>query len=72
MVKLNKHIHFTGKVHEYLTPFDTPRKEFHDFVHHYGYAYKSDLERENHAQRNIKLLLEVRKECPGNRDGLCS
>lgn len=65
MVKLNKHIHFTGKVHEYLTPFDTPRKEFHDFVHHYGYAYKSDLERENHAQRNIKLLLEVRKECPG-------
>lgn len=65
MVKLNKNIHFTGKVHEYLTPFDTPRKEFHDFVHHYGYAYKSDLERENHAQRNIKLLLEVRREHPG-------
>lgn len=65
MVKLNEHIHFTGKVHEYLTPFDKPRKEFSDFVHHYGYVYKNDLERVNHALRNIKLLLEVRKEYPG-------
>lgn len=65
MVRLNEHIRFTGKVHEYLTPFDTPRKEFHDFVHHYGYAYKNDLERVKHAQRNIKLLLEVRREYPG-------
>lgn len=65
MVKLNSKIHFTGRVHEYLTPFEEPRKEFNDYVHHYGYVYQTEQEHIKHAWRNIKLLLEVRKENPG-------
>ena len=65
MVKLNSKIHFTGRVHEYLTPFEEPRKEFNDYVHHYGYVYQTEQEHIKHAWRNIKLLLEVKKENPG-------
>ena len=65
MVKMNSKIHFTGRIHEYLTPFKEPRKEFNDFAHHYGYVYQTEEEHVKHAWRNIKLLLEVRKEKPG-------
>lgn len=66
MVKLNSTIHFVGKIHEYLDPFLEPRKEFNNFVHHYGYVYKNEQERIKHAWRNIQPLLEIRKEYPGD------
>lgn len=66
MVKIEKNTKFVGKVHEYLEPFPEPLKKFDDFVHHYGYVYKSMQAQVQHAWRNIKPLLEMRKECPGD------
>lgn len=66
MVRREKETHFIGKVHEYLFPYKKPVKEFTDFVHHYGYAYKNMQEEVAHAWRNIEPLLEMRKENPGN------
>ena len=66
MVKLNSSIHFVGRIHEFLTPFCEPRKEFNDFVHHYGYVYKNEQEHVKHVWRNIEPLLVIRKEYPGD------
>lgn len=66
MVRRQKNTTFIGKVHEYLSPYNKPLKEFSDFVHHYGYVYKSMQEQVAHAWRNIKPLLEMRKEYPGD------
>lgn len=66
MVKREKNTKFIGKVHEYLSPFEKPVKEFTDFVHHYGYAFTSLQDQVAHAWRNIEPLLEMRKESPGN------
>ena len=66
MVKIEKNTKFVGKVHEYLDPFPEPLKKFDDLVHHYGYVYKSMQAQVQHAWRNIKPLLEMRKESPGD------
>ena len=66
MVKLNSSIHFVGRIHEFLAPFCEPRKEFNDFVHHYGYVYKNEQEHVKHVWRNIEPLLVIRKEYPGD------
>ena len=71
MVKLEPETKFVGKIHEYLEPFRLPKKTFSDYVHHYGYAYQNEEEREKHAQRNIGPLLEMRKEHPGNPRWIC-
>ena len=57
----------TGEYRKYNSdPFLEPRKEFNNFVHHYGYVYKNEQERIKHAWRNIQPLLEIRKEYPGD------
>ena len=66
MVKRQEDTRFIGKVHEYLSPYKRPVKEFTDFVHHYGYVYQNAEEQVAHAWRNIKPLLEMRNEYPGN------
>ncbi len=66
MVKIENGTKFIGKVHEYLDPFPQPLKKFNDFVHHYGYVYKNAQDKIKHAQRNIKPLLEMCKEYPGD------
>ena len=71
MVKLEPNTTFVGKIHEYLRPFNAPMKQFTDFVHHYGYVYKTDEERLKHCERNIVPLLEVRKENPGDPRWMC-
>lgn len=71
MVKLEPKTRFHGKIHEYLEPFELPKKTFSDFVHHYGYVYRDQEERRNHAQRNIEPLLEMRKEHPGDPRWMC-
>lgn len=59
-------LEFVGRIHEYLYPTRLPKKVFSDFVHHYGYVYKSTEERDKHAARNIEPLLEMCKEHPGD------
>ncbi len=71
MVKLTPETKFVGRIHEYLEPYEKPKKEFTDFVHHYGYVYKDAEEQRRHAQRNILPLLEMKKEHPGEPRWVC-
>lgn len=71
MVKLENNTKFVGKIHEYLDPFKLPKKEFSDYVHHYGYVYKNDEDKKKHAKRNIAPLLEMIKEFPGDPRWIC-
>ena len=64
LVRREKETRFVQKIHEYLTPIKTPVCYLHDYVHHYGYVYKSQEERNKHIWRNIQLLLELHKEIP--------
>lgn len=71
LVKRLPETEFVGKIHEYLQPYEKPKKTFTDFVHHYGYAYKDEEDRKEHSYRNIKPLLELRKEQPGEPRWMC-
>lgn len=71
MIKLTDRTVFVGRIHEFLTPYELPKKEFTDFVHHYGYVYESEEERMAHAQRNIQPLLQMRKDYPGEPRWMC-
>lgn len=71
MVRMMPETRFVGKIHEYIEPYERPRKEFEDFVHHYGYVYKDEEDRKRHSYRNIKPLLELRKEQPGEPRWMC-
>lgn len=64
MISLKEGIAFVGKVHEYLCPFTVPTKNFYDFVHHYGYAFRDDSEKRRHADRNIIPLEEMMEKEP--------
>lgn len=64
MIRLKEGIAFVGKVHEYLCPFVIPTKNFFDFVHHYGYAFKDESEKRRHADRNILPLKEMMEKEP--------
>lgn len=66
MAKREPELRFEGKIHEYLYPTKTPKKVFSDYVHHYGYVFRSEEERERHALRNIAPLLETCKKYPGD------
>ena len=71
MVKREPYTKFIGKIHEYLDPFELPKKEFFDYVHHYGYVFKNDEDKEKHNKRNLPLLLEMCKEHPGDPRWTC-
>lgn len=71
MIKLSPEVQFVGKIHEHLEPFKNPKKSFSDFVHHYGYVYKDEKDKKNHAMRNIVPLLDMRKEHPGEPRWMC-
>ena len=66
MAKREPELRFEGKIHEYLFPTKAPKKVFNDYVHHYGYVFRSEEEREKHALRNITPLLETCKKYPGD------
>lgn len=66
MIRRDKNTVFVGRIHEYLYPFMPPIKNFLDFVHHYGYAFKDDDAKRRHAERNIRPLLEMIQEEPHN------
>lgn len=55
---------FCGKIHEFLSPLPTNVCRFSTFVHHYGYVYKSEEERQAHLLRNLTLEEEIVREHP--------
>lgn len=63
LVKREKNTRFYGKIHESM-PFSQPIRHLNDYVHHYGYIFESKQKRIEHSWRNIKPLLEMRKENP--------
>jgi len=71
MVELSPKTRFIGKIHEYLDPFILPKKSFSAFVHHYGYVYKDDEDRQRHTERNTKPLLDMVREYPGESRWSC-
>ena len=64
LVKRVKGTRFVQKVHERIVPMEPPVCYLNDYVHHYGYAYSSPQEENEHSWRNISLLLEHYKEDP--------
>ena len=64
LVRREKGTCFVRRIHEYLAPIKDPVCYLHDYVHHYGYVYKSTEEKNKHYWRNIQLLLEEHKEVP--------
>lgn len=64
MCRLEPATRFIGKIHEFISTFKAPKKVFSDFVHHYGYVYKDDAEKQKHTERNIKPLLEMAEQYP--------
>lgn len=64
LVCREKNTCFVGKIHESLSPIAHPIYYAKDYAHHYGYVYKNAQERSEHSWRNIKPLLERRRECP--------
>ena len=64
VVKWEKGIRFKRKIHEFIDNIKDPVCYLHDYVHHYGYIYKTTEEKNRHYWRNIKLLLELHEEMP--------
>lgn len=56
MVKRSEDLRFVGKIHETFSERKQPCKDFSSFVHHYGYAYKTEEEKRAHRERNEQLL----------------
>lgn len=67
IIRINKQLHFEHRVHEAYTGIDIGEKKLlHDYVHHYGYIYKSKEEMYKKYERNQELLEIECKECPNN------
>lgn len=63
-VKLTPETRFHGKIHEWLEPLPRMIKKTNAYVHHYGYVYKNEEERQKHLQRNLGLEEEAVRENP--------
>ena len=65
MCRLTPDTEFVFPIHENLSPFEEPCKRLSAFVHHYGYAKKNSLARQDsRTSRNLPLLLEMHKKDP--------
>jgi len=64
--KIGEDSHFVGKVHEYMEPCTGKEKHIESIAYHSGYVFSTEEERQEHAKRNITLLMEVLKEEPDN------
>lgn len=56
MCPITAETHFVGRIHEHLEPLPSNPKQFLCYVHHYGYVYKDQEERDKHSARNVKLI----------------
>lgn len=66
MIRREEDTHFEGRVHESLVPTRGKCKKIHAFVHHYGYVYANEEERQKHMERNIAILEPLVEEEPNN------
>lgn len=66
MVRRTETLCFVGRIHETFSEMSLPCKEFSSFVHHYGYAYSSEEEKQQHRERNEALLKKELANDPGN------
>ena len=55
---------FIGRIHENLSPLNTPVKMISDIVDHYGYLYDEENPETDKMQRNEELLLKELEEIP--------
>lgn len=64
MIKKEKDTRFEGAVHEYLTPLYLPCKSFQCFIHHYGYVFDTEAEKQEHSKRNLAILRPMYEKNP--------
>lgn len=65
-VKRKPETRFYGKIHEWLEPLPRAIMKTDVFVHHYGYVYKSEEDRQKHLERNLTLEEEAVRENPND------
>lgn len=70
-VKLTPETKFCGKIHEWLEPLPCAIMKTDVFVHHYGYVYKSEEDRQKHLERNLTLEEEAVRENPNDMRMCC-
>lgn len=70
-VKLTPETRFCGKIHEWLEPLPCAIMKTEVYVHHYGYVYKSEEDRQKHLERNLTLEEEAVKENPDDMRMCC-
>ena len=71
LCQMSEGVCFEGRIHEYLKIEKRPVKYFNSYVHHYGYYYQSEEERQRHFERNANLLKKELKKKPTDIRLLC-
>ncbi len=65
MCRMAAETKFIYPIHENLSPFSEPYKQFQAYVHHYGYVEREDApDTAPKFERNISLLLKLYEEKP--------
>ena len=66
LIRLTADTHFESRIHEYFGPILGDMEELPLVIHHSGYIYANNTERELHCLRNVLLLEEMLAEEPEN------
>lgn len=66
LIRVEDDTHFEGGVHEFLTPTKGKCKRIDTFVHHYGYVFATEYDRQEHFKRNVSILEELVVKEPNN------
>lgn len=66
MIKRTPNLHFESKIHEYMAPMDGNCCALHSYVDHYGYVYETEEKKQEHYERNSRLLKEMIEKEPTN------
>ncbi len=67
VIRITKDLHFEHRIHEAYTGVEIGEKKIlSSFVHHYGYVYKDEKEKQKKHQRNQTLLELECKEYPND------
>ncbi len=63
-VKMSPETRFCGKIHEWLEPLPKMIKKTTAYVHHYGYVFKNEEDKQKHLERNLTLEEAAVQENP--------
>lgn len=66
LFRLEKVTYFKGRVHEAPVVLNGKVKSLPCYAHHYGYAYKTEEDRQQHFRRNVSLLEKMIEKEPEN------